>query len=79
MKVINYIIFSYSEDYYVYKGIDQGILGDENLKDVAKTTPVSVADSPFADSLTAEKENYDLNKRDTIPNLLSEIYKVVKN
>ncbi|NHN35436.1 hypothetical protein [Paenibacillus agricola] len=77
LKVINYIIFSYSEDYYFYKGIDKVILGNENLKDVAKTTSISVADSPFADSLTAAKETYDLNKRDTIPNFLSESYKVV--
>ncbi|KEQ22523.1 hypothetical protein [Paenibacillus tyrfis] len=77
LKVINYIIFSYSEDYYFYKGIDQEIFGNESLKDVAKTTSVSVADSPFADSLTAAKETYDLNKRDTIPNFFSETYKVV--
>ncbi|MEK5358046.1 hypothetical protein [Paenibacillus sp. FSL L8-0709] len=78
LKVINYIIFSYSEDYYFYKGIDQEILGNEKLKDVAKTTSISVADSPFADSLKAAKENYDLNKRDTIPNFLSEKYEVVE-
>ncbi|MEC0249345.1 hypothetical protein P4H65_26550 [Paenibacillus chitinolyticus] len=76
LKVINYIIFSYSEDYYFYKGIDQEIFGNESLKDVVKTTSVSVGDNPFADSLTAAKETYDLNKRDTIPNFLSETYKV---
>ncbi|SCX81696.1 hypothetical protein SAMN05720606_101115 [Paenibacillus polysaccharolyticus] len=77
LKVINYIIFLYSEDYYFYKGINQEIIGNENLKDVAKTIPVSIADSPFADSLTAAKEYYDLNKRDSIPNFLSEAFKVI--
>ncbi|WP_019913820.1 hypothetical protein [Paenibacillus sp. HW567] len=77
LKVINYIIFSYSENYYFYKGIDQEILSHANLKDVAKTTSVSVKNSPFADSLKVAKEAYDLNKRDTIPNFLSETFKVV--
>lgn len=77
-KVINYIIFLYSEDYYFYKGIDQEILSNERLKDVAKTTSLSIAFSPFADSLTAAKEFYDLTKRDTIPNFLSQTNKVVR-
>ncbi|MBY0117834.1 hypothetical protein [Paenibacillus xylanexedens] len=76
LKVINYIIFIYSEDYYFYKGIDQEILGNENLKDVAKTTPLSFATNPDADSLAAAKDTYDLNKRDSIPNFLSETYQV---
>lgn len=76
LKVVNFIIFVYSEDYFFYKEINKEIFGNEGLKEIAKTLSVSVANSPDADSLAAAKETYDLNKRDTIPNFLSETYKV---
>lgn len=79
LKVINLIIFMYSEDYYFYRGIDREILDNESLKDVAKTTPLSYSTNPAADSLAAAKVTYNLNKRDTIPNFLSETYQVAQS
>ncbi|WP_379134372.1 hypothetical protein [Paenibacillus sp. sgz500958] len=76
LKVINYILFSYSEDVFIYGGLADSLLKDERLKLVAKQTPIAIADSPFFDPLAQALKTFDLNKRSTIPNLLDENYKV---
>ncbi len=76
LKAINYIIFSYSEDVYIYKGLDKSILEDQELKMVAKQTPVAIANSPFAEFLEEAMDTYDLDKRNAIPNLLDRANRV---
>ncbi|MGX4583081.1 hypothetical protein [Paenibacillus chitinolyticus] len=76
LKVVNYILFSYSEDVFLYRGIDDTLLGHEGLKAAAKQTSIVVADTPFFDPLTQAKATFDLNKRSTVPNLLDGMYKV---
>ncbi|CAJ1004152.1 MULTISPECIES: hypothetical protein [Brevibacillus] len=77
LKAINYIIFSYSEDVFLYKGLDYDILQNKALKNVAKKTTIAVADNPFANSLAKAIENFSFNEMQKIPNLLDEKYKIV--
>ena len=76
LNVINYILFSYSEDVFIYGGLDDDLMKDEGLKSVAKQTPIAIANSPFFDPLEQALETFDLNKRTTIPNLLDENFRV---
>ncbi|MCM3257305.1 hypothetical protein M3664_05830 [Paenibacillus lautus] len=76
LKVINYIIFSYSEDIFIYKGLDKEILENEELRKVAQQTNVAEATTPFANSLEEAKRVFDLLNRNSIPNLLDKSYKV---
>lgn len=76
LKVINYIIFSYSEDVFVYKGVSKEVLEDKELKKVAQQTTMTVANTPYANSLKKAKEDFNLSNRNKIPNLLDEIHKV---
>ena len=77
LKAINYIIFSYSEDVFLYKGLDSDILQNEVLKNVAKKTTIAVADHPFANSLAKAIESFSFNEMHKIPNLLDEKYRIV--
>lgn len=74
--MINYIIFSYSEDVFIYKGLDKEILENEELRRVAQQTNVAEAATPFANFLEEAKRVFDLQNRNSIPNLLDESYKV---
>lgn len=76
LKVINYILFSYSEEVYIYRGLAESLLKDEGLKLAAKQTTTAIADIPFFDPLEQAIKTFDLNKRSAIPNLLDENYKI---
>jgi hypothetical protein len=76
LKVINYILFSYSEDVFIYGGLDESLMKDEGLKSAAKQTPIAIAHTPFFNPLNQALKTFDLNKRSTIPNLLDENYRV---
>lgn len=76
LEVINYITFSYSEDVFLYRDLDETVLNHEGLKTAASQTTIAVADSPFSDPLASARKTFDLNKRSTIPNLFDVMYKV---
>lgn len=70
LEVINYIVFSYSEDVFFYKGIDRSILENQELEKVSKQTTVAVMNNPSINAIERAARAFDLNKCDTIPNLL---------
>ena len=76
LQVINYIVFSYSEDVFIYKGLDKEIIEDQEFKKVIQQSTIAEATTPFADSLGEAKKTFDLNNRHLIPNLLDSVYKV---
>ena len=80
LSLINYIVFLYSEEVYIKGDLSEEIL--RQLLDVSKmSTPMIFGTDIFEQTNTESdrilKEMYDLNKRNTIPNLLAENYKVV--
>lgn len=76
LSIVNYIIFLYSEDIFLSKQIPQDILNDENLKNVSKQTSMALVANQFGNAIEEAKNVYDLSKHNTIPNLLSEKYKL---
>lgn len=74
LAVINYIIFLYSEDYFLNKNVEQTVdLSD--FKDKASLTPV-FWNFCMEDPSKEMKNEYTLQNYKNIPNLLSEKYKI---
>ena len=71
LAAINYIAHSYCENVFLSKDIDENILNDKNFKDMCKQTVMAVSTNPYGDALSAARQDYDLSKRKTVPNLLS--------
>lgn len=76
LSTINYIIFLYSEDMFLSKELSEDVFNNENLLNIARQTSIALSDTLFFNALEKAKEIYDLSKHNTIPNLLSEEYKV---
>lgn len=75
LAIINYIIFLYSEDVFISKKIPQNIIDDEELVSVSKQTYYAMA-VPGTNVIEEVIKEYDLNKSNKIPNLLSEEFKI---
>ncbi|MBG2856447.1 hypothetical protein I4580_16950 [Proteus mirabilis] len=78
LSLLNYIIFLYSEDYYISPKIDNTIINDEILKLVCGDIGISFArlSDKNIDRINRLKKIYSLSKFRRIPNLLSEKYKL---
>lgn len=76
LSTVNYIIFLYSEDIFFSKEVPNDILQNQNLIDTSKQTSMALSDNTFISAIENAKEIYDLSKRNSIPNLLNEKYKV---
>lgn len=76
LALVNYIIFLYSEDVFLSKDIPEHILKNNKLIEVSQQSPMAFISNPFADVIEESKKIYDLSKRNEIPNLLSEEYKL---
>lgn len=74
LGVINYLIFLYSEDYFLSRDISEKV--DLNqFKEVASKTPIVWNTSPVVKTASLKKE-FSLKNWNSIPNLLSEKYKL---
>lgn len=76
LALVNYLIFLYSEDVFISKNIPQHILKNNKLIEVSQQSSIAFLSTPFADVTEESKKVYDLSKRNEIPNLLSEKYKL---
>lgn len=76
LSVINYIIFSLSEDVYLSKEINDIIINDENLRRITSISQSIISKSIIENPNETALKNLNLSKRHDIPNLLSRKYKV---
>lgn len=76
LELVNYLIFLYSEDVFISKNIPQHILKNDKLIEVSQQSSMAFLSTPFVDVTEESKKVYDLSKRNEIPNLLSEKYKL---
>ncbi len=79
LKIINYILFLYSEEYFLYKGVAKETLS--KLQELVGYTTISFTvnkNEKCEDTISNIKENYmlDLSKINSVPNILSEQFKV---
>lgn len=74
LKVVNYIIFAYTEDFFM-----SPLLPDDVVAKLTKTACKStdlVSTNPFANGIDAATEHFSFDEMNTIPNILSEEYKI---
>lgn len=76
LAVINYIIFSLSEDVYLSKKIDEDVLKGERLREVAGISQTITSISPIENPNDIVLKDLSFSNRRNIPNLLLEEYKV---
>lgn len=76
LALINYIVFLYSEDVFLSKDISEDILKNSKLIEVSQQSSTAIVNNPFINVIEEAKNIYDLNKKDEIPNLLSEKYRL---
>lgn len=75
LMYINYIIFCYSEEYYLSPLIGEDVLSDENLQKVAGIVGMS-PDDMFLQPIERLIKHYSLTRANEIPNLLQEKHKL---
>lgn len=75
LEVVNYIIFLYSEDFFLSKKVSEDVMSDKILKKLSGKTghSIIIGGGNIIDTL---KENYELSNLNEIPNLLSAEYKI---
>jgi hypothetical protein len=70
LALINYMIFLYSEDFFLSVSLDEEIVNDEKLKSVSGSLGFGLIGSGGS-AIDALKENYSLSGFKDIPSLLS--------
>lgn len=76
LHLLSYIIFLYTEYYFISPKIDKSIFLNENLINVCKTTSTLSVSNPFVNPYDILRNDYDLKRYRDIPNILSEEYKI---
>lgn len=76
LSAINYIIFSYSENVYISKDIDESVIANEQFISTCQKSSIAIASHPFGNALDSAIAEFSLSKRNEIPNLLSEKFRL---
>lgn len=79
LSVINYMILLYTEDYFITEEMKQRMISDDKVAEIIGQTSIgsiSVEDILTTDIIGKMKEIYRLDKHKSIPNYLSEEFKV---
>ncbi|MEG0471288.1 MAG: hypothetical protein RR588_03040 [Solibacillus sp.] len=76
LAAINYMIFSYSEDVFLSKEIDENILLDEALIAASRKSLEVFVTSAGQIDMEVVKESYSFSKMNDVPNLLSSEYRI---
>lgn len=76
LAALTFIMFAYSEDMFFSKTIKDEILQSKSICEIGKSGQDILSFTPNFDPMETIRDLYDLNKRNSIPNLLSEKYKI---
>lgn len=76
LKALIFIIFAYSEEVYFSPTIKEELLKNTDLCEFAKKGSDIISFDPFCNAIDVAKEEFDLNNRYKVPNLLDEKYKL---
>lgn len=74
LKVINYIVFAYTEDYFISPSVPEETL-KQLLKAARKSTDL-ISSTPFVNLIDIANEYYSFDEMQTIPNILSEEFQI---
>ena len=75
LGIINYILFLYTEDYFLSKSINDELQND-SVRECAALSLTAYKDSPTEDTTPLLKEKFDLSNWKSVQNFLSEEYKI---
>lgn len=81
LEIINYIILSYSENFYISPYLSLDVINDEKLIQTAllsSNAVIGTNDSENVNPMKLLNEKYTFNNVSNVPNLLSEDNKIVK-
>lgn len=78
LSVINYIIFSYSENVFISKAVSEDVLTNKNFINACKASSIALSFSRYVNPIHSAVEQFSLDKRNTIPNLLSREYSIAQ-
>lgn len=76
LSIINYIVFLYSEDMFLSKELPEDIFKNDSFINIARQTTIALLPTPYHNALEKAQQEYGLDKHHTIPNLLSNKYKI---
>lgn len=76
LAALTFIMFAYSEDIFFAKQIQQIVTDNPALCEASRSSQDVLSSYLGVDPYEVIRENYDLSKRHSIPNLLSEEYKL---
>ena len=62
LAVINYIIFSFSEDVYINKDVNNQVMDDERLMDASRKTLDVISSKPIENAKQIASESFDFNR-----------------
>lgn len=71
LEIINYMLFLYTEDYFISKLVPEEVINDNMLQHISAQSTDILMDYPD-NPISFACEKYNLSKRKNIPNLLSE-------
>ena len=74
LSALNYIIFCYSENVFVSKILKNTVLKNRKFLNACQKSSIAVSLDVNCDPLATAIEEFDLSKRNEIPNLLSKQY-----
>lgn len=74
LEIVNYIIFLYSEDFFLSQKVREDVMNDKALTNLSGKTGISIMGG--GNIIDRLKENYELSNLNEIPNLLSTEYKI---
>ncbi len=74
LKVVNYIIFAYTEDYFMSPKLSKDTTA--KLINAARKSPDLVSLNPFANGIDTATEHFSFTEMNSIPNILSEEYQI---
>lgn len=76
LATINYVIFCYSEDIFINKGINKEVINNKKLIEASQKSTIAITIDPMLNPINTVIKNFDLSKMNEIPNLLLDKYKI---
>lgn len=76
LRIIVYILFAYTEDFFIHKDLDDEILSNDVLLDISAKSAIVTSPFPFIDGDNVVQQSYDFTNLDEVPNILLREYEV---
>lgn len=76
LEYLNYLVFAYTENYYLYKGIEEVIINDEKLQELSREYDMNPDLGLVSEQNISKHMTYKAISRNEIPNFLLDKYAI---